>query len=83
MRPLKAITQIELSVSSKVNKINLVRTDLYLWVLHRAESVFWHLTNKIELRDIIFVLLRVNNHNHNMPTNKKFLKIMFWGTFLH
>lgn len=78
MSLLKAITQIEVSVNSKVNKINLVRTDLYLCVLHRAESVFWHLTNKMELRDIIFVLLRVNNHNHNIPTNKKFFKRVFW-----
>lgn len=42
----RAITQTEASVSSKVNEINLGRTNLYLFILHRAEIVFWHLTNK-------------------------------------
>lgn len=32
MRLLKAITQIEIYVSSKVNETNLVRTDLHLFV---------------------------------------------------
>lgn len=64
MRLLKDIIQIEICVTSKVNKINLVRIDQYLFVSHRAESVFWYPANKKVLpRDIIFVLLRVNNHN--------------------
>lgn len=65
MRLLKAITQIEICVSSKVNKINLVRTDLYLFVWHRAESVFWYPTNtKVLSKGYNFCALRVKNHNY-------------------
>lgn len=66
MSPLKAITQTEVSVSSKVNKISLDRTNLYLFVLCKAEGVFWHLTNKNVLTvGYNFCAPEVHNRNHN------------------